>query len=409
MPRYFYEAKSLEGKEESGSLVAKSEHQLARALRRKGYFLISARIEGEEKKEKFKLEKLNIFEKLIGVSFQEKLFFTRNLEVMVRTGVPLPRAFEILATQAKSKKFKEALRKISEKIIKGESISTSLSSFPTIFSTLFRETLKVGEETGRLEDSLKVLALEMEREYTLRSRVKTAMIYPLVVLCTTFGIGILMMIVAVPQLKAAFEELNVELPFSTRMILGGADFLTKKWWLALLIIFGLASVVVMSLRTKKGGKFRDKMILKIPVISKIVRQTNSTLCLRILGSLLKAGVPIVRALEVASGALTNFYFKKSLLEAAKTIKKGGKLSQALSPYEEIYSPMVLQMMEIGEETGETSEVLEKLADFYEEELAEATKKLSSIIEPVLILIIGGIVGFFAVSMMQPMFGIMGGM
>jgi len=409
MPRYFYQAKSLEGKEESGSLIAKNEHQLARALRKKGYFLISAQVAGEEKKEKFKLAKLNIFEKLMGVPFQEKLFFTRNLEVMIRTGVPLPSAFVILAQQTKSKKFSEALKKISEKIIKGESISGALSSFPGIFSTLFRETLKVGEETGKLEDSLKVLAVEMEREYTLRSRVKTAMIYPLVILCTTFAIGILMMIVAVPKLKVAFEELNIELPLTTRMILGGADFLIKKWWLALLIIFALVLASVLGLRSKKGGKLWDTIVLKIPIVSNIVRQTNSALCLRILGSLLRAGVPVVRALEVTSGALSNFYFKHSLSEAAETIKKGGRLSQALRAYEEIYSPMVLQMMEVGEETGETSEILEKLADFYEEELTEATKRLSSIIEPILILIIGGVVGFFAISMMQPLFSVMGGM
>lgn len=405
MPRYFYQAKSLEGKEESGSLIAKNERQLARALREKGYFLISAQVAGEEKK----MARLNIFEKLIGVPFQEKLFFTRNLEVMTRTGIPLPRAFVILAQQTKSKKFSEALKKISEKIIKGESISSALSSFPGIFSSLFQETLKVGEETGKLEDSLKVLAVEMEREYTLRSRVKTAMIYPLVILCTTFAIGILMMIVAVPKLKVAFEELNIELPLTTRMILGGADFLIKRWWLALLIIFALVIASVLGLRSKKGGKVWDTIVLKIPIVSNIVRQTNSTLFLRILGSLLKAGVPVVRALEVTSGALTNFYFKRSLSKAAETIKKGGKLSQALKAYQEIYSPMVLQMMEVGEETGETSEILEKLADFYEEELNNVTKRLSSIIEPILILIIGGVVGFFAISMMQPLFSVMGGM
>ncbi|MCD6500862.1 type II secretion system F family protein [bacterium] len=408
MPRYFYQAKNFKGQEESGFLVASDERQLAKALREKGYFLIKARLEGEEK-EKFKLGKLNIFRRLAGVSFQEKLFFTKNLEVMIRTGVPLPRAFEILASQARSKKFREVLREIAARIIKGESISAALGFFPSIFSPLFQETLKVGEETGKLEDSLKILAFQMEREYTLRARVKTAMVYPTLVLFMTLAIGVFMLIFAVPKIKTAFEELNVALPLTTRMVLGGADFLVKNWWVTLLIIFGLVSGVVVSLRSEKGGKVRDKIVLKIPVVSKIVRQTNSALCLRVLGSLLRAGVPIVRALEVASGALTNFYFKRSLFEAAKTVKKGEKLSQALSPYKEIYSPMVLEMMAVGEETGETSEVLEKLADFYEAELTESTKKLSAIIEPILILIIGGVVGFFAISMMQPLFSIMGGM
>ena len=138
MPRYFYQAKNFKGQEESGFLVASDERQLAKALREKGYFLIKARLEGEEK-EKFKLGKLNIFRRLAGVSFQEKLFFTKNLEVMIRTGVPLPRAFEILASQARSKKFREVLREIAARIIKGESISAALGFFPSIFSSFPRD------------------------------------------------------------------------------------------------------------------------------------------------------------------------------------------------------------------------------------------------------------------------------
>lgn len=409
MPRYFYKAKNLKGEEESGVLVAQSPSHLAKVLRKKGYFLISAEEEGKEKKRRFGIPKLDFIWKLIGVPLTEKLFFTRNLEVMIRTGVPLPRAFEILSTQAKNKKFKKALKEISTKIIKGENLSDSLSAFPEIFSTLYQETLKVGEETGKLEESLKILANQMEREHSLKSRIKTAMVYPIIVLCMTFVIGVLMMVFAVPKLKIAFEELNVELPLTTRIILSFADFLTKKWPLALFVGAALIFISVLALRGEKGGKFKSKLVLKIPIISKIVRQTNSTLVLRTLSSLLAAGVPIVRSLEVAEGALTNFYFKKSLLEAVKIVEKGEKLSQALRPYENLYSPMVLQMMEVGEETGGTSEVLEKLADFYEEEVALATQKLSVIIEPILIMIIGGIVGFFAVSMMQPMFGIMGEM
>lgn len=409
MPRYFYKAKNLKGKEESGVLDAENPSHLAKILRRKGYFLISVKEEGRRKKRKFEISKLNFLEKLIGVSLTEKLFFTRNLEVMIRTGVPLPRAFEILSAQTKNKRFKKVLKEISAKIIKGENLSDSLSAFPKVFPILYQETLRVGEETGKLEESLKILGNQMEREHGLKSRIKAAMIYPVIVLSMTFVIGVLMMIFAVPKLKTAFEELNVKLPFTTRMILAFADFLIKKWPLALLIAFGLISLSIFALRGERGGKFKSKLTLKIPIVSKIVKQTNSTLVLRTLSSLLAAGVPIVRSLEVASGALTNFYFKKSLVEAAKIVEKGEKLSRALRPYENLYSPMVLQMMEVGEETGGTSGVLEKLADFYEEEVTNTTQKLSSIIEPILIMIIGGIVGFFAISMMQPLFSIMGGM
>ncbi|GAI31299.1 unnamed protein product, partial [marine sediment metagenome] len=193
------------------------------------------------------------------------------------------------------------------------------------------------------------------------------------------------------------------------VILSLADFLSEKFPIALLIIVTLVFGLILALRSKKGGKLKSKLSLKIPIISKIVKQVNSALTLRTLSSLLKSGVPIVRSLEITSGAVTNFYFKKSLKEAAELIEKGQKLSQILKPYADLYSPMVLQMIKVGEETGATSDVLEKLAEFYEEETRNATQKLSSFIEPVLILFVGGIVGFFVISMMQPMFSIMGGM
>lgn len=412
MPKYFYKAKNLQGKEESGTLNAKDKRHLAGILHRKGYFLLSAEAEGEteeREKEKFEISIFDFLKKFRRISLTDKLFFTRNLEVMIKTGVPLPRAFRILSAQIKSEKFKKALIGISEKIVKGENLSSAMSFFPDIFPELYQETLKVGEETGKLEYSLRVLSNQMEREHDLKSQIKTAMIYPTMVLCVTLIIGVLMMIFVVPNLKVAFEELGVELPFTTQIVLSLADFLSEKFPIALLIIAGLVFGSVLALRSKKGGKIKSKLSLKIPIISKIIRQVNSALTLRTLSSLLKSGVPIVRSLEIISGALTNFYFKKSLKEAAELIEKGQKLSQILKPYADLYSPMVLQMIKVGEETGETSEVLEKLAEFYEEETRNATQKLSSFIEPILILFVGGIVGFFVISMMQPMFSIMGGM
>jgi len=403
MPIYFYKAKNFKGEEESGILDSQSPSHLARILRKKGYFLISAERKGLNEKTKFKLPSLDFFGKFIGVSLSEKLFFTRNLRVMVRTGVSLPKAFKILSTQAKNKKFKKALETISEKIAQGESLSNSLGIFPDIFSNLYQETLKVGEETGSLEDSLKVLNNQMEKEYNLKSKIKTAMLYPSIVLGLALAMGVFMFIFIVPNLKAVFEDLSIELPLTTKVIFALADFLTKNWAVALLITGLLVFILITGLKSQKTEKFKSRLTLKLPIISKITRQTNSALSLRILSSLLKAGVPIVRALEITSRTLTNFYFRESLEKAAELVEKGEKLSQALGPYKNLYSPMVLEMVEIGEETGETSEILGTLADFYEEEVTSTLQKLSSTIEPILILVIGGVVGFFAVSMFQPMY------
>lgn len=217
-----------------------------------------------------------------------------------------------------------------------------------------------------------------------------------------------MFIFTVPKLKESFTELNVKLPITTRAIFAFVDFLTNQWPIAILLFGILFVATFVFLRSKKTGRIKSFIILRIPVISKIAKTANSALTLRTLSSLLEAGVPIVRSLEIAGAALNNYYFKISLFEASKLVEKGEKLSVALSPYEDIYSPVVMQMIEVGEETGETPEILKKLADFYEEEVSAATKKLSSVIEPFLILIIGGAVGFFAISMMQPMFSMMGG-
>jgi len=404
MPIYFYKAKNLEGKEETGILDAKSHFELAKILRKKKYFLTYVKKDKEKKQGIFSLN-LNFLDKFFNVPLTEKLFFTKNLRVMIKTGVSLPRSLRILSGQARNNKFKQALKTISEKISKGKSLSESLGSFPEIFSDLYKETLKVGEETGSLEGSLKILDNQMQREHNLKSKIKTAMAYPVIVLSMTLLIGIFMMIFAVPNLKIAFEELNVQLPLSTKIFLSSTDFLIENWLGFILTIFILILISIAYFKTERGKKLKSRALLKSPIISKIIKETNSSLALRILSSLLRAGVPIVRSLEITSGALSNFYFKESLINASKIVEKGGKISEALSPYKNLYSPMVLEMIEIGEETGETSEILEGLANFYEEEVTDSLNRLSSIIEPLLILAIGGIVGFFAISMLQPIFNI----
>lgn len=403
MPSYFYKAKNLQGKEEEGFLEAVNPSHLAKLLRQRGYFLIS--FEGGEEIEKEKKFSLDFLKKLIPVPLKEKLFFTKSLSLMIRTGVPLPRAFEILIKQTKNEKFKQALKQISQKIIKGESLSQSLSSFPKIFSKIYQESLKVGEETGKIEDSFDILARQMEREYNLRAQVKAAMVYPLIVLIVIIIIGLVMFIFIVPKIQAVFVELAIELPMTTKIMLSFSNFLIKNWFFALLIIFFLIGTLFFFWQKGRSGRILSKLILKIPIISKLVKDFNSALVLRILSSLFSASVPIVHSLEIASESFTNFYFRQSLKEAAQKIKGGEKFSQALAPFEGLYSSTILEMIRIGEETGETVKILEELAEFYEREVDFALQKFSSVIEPFLIIAIGIFVGFFAISMLQPMFSL----
>jgi len=401
VPKYFYTARSFSGEGRTGILEATDEHQLASILRQEGYILISANLEEREKKLEIS------FSFFAGVSLVEKMIFTRNLRIMIGAGISLPRALETLASQSKNKKFKKALISIAEEITKGKSFSDALSSHSDIFPELFISMVKVGEEAGTLEDVLKVLTNQMEREYELKSRVKGAMIYPAIIISAMIGIGILMLIMVIPKLAETFEELDIELPPTTRFVIFLGTFLAQKWYVILILALLLAIFLRIILKTKTGKRIVDFLTLKIPIISPLIQKTNSAYFVRTLSSLITSGVPIVRSLEIVSGAVGNVYFQETLQEASEKVRKGSKLSESLRPYQKLYSPTVVQMIQVGEETGETSTILAKLADFYEEEVANATKNLSAVIEPVLMLLIGAAVGFFAISMIQPIYGMLG--
>lgn len=407
MPNYSYIAKSFQGETETGIQEAKNKHQLAQILRRKGYVLISAELKEKTKKGssgKFWQKSLPFFQK---VSLAEKMMFTRNLRVMIGAGISLPKALDTLAKQAKSKKLSGALLKIKEEIMKGKSFSESLSHYPKIFSELFCNMVKVGEESGTLEDVLKHLTNQMEREHDLKSKVKGAMLYPAVILSAMIGIGILMLVMVVPKLAETFEELQIELPATTQFVMSLGTFLSQKLYLFILIVLVLFFSFRAILKTKPGKRTADNLILRLPIISSLTKKTNSAITVRTLSALIASGIPLVRTLEIISGILGNVYYKEAIQEASKKVQKGEKLSESLKPYSNLYPLTVNQMIEVGEETGETSEVLAKLADFFEEEVNNTTKNFSSIIEPVLMIIIGAAVGFFAVSMIQPMYSMLG--
>ncbi|MCH8741384.1 type II secretion system F family protein [Patescibacteria group bacterium] len=404
MPRYFYIAKSFEGEDKSGILDVKNKPELSRILHQQGLVLVSASIEKEKAKKGKLVLSLPSFG---GVSLVDKMMFTRNLQVMISAGVTLPRGLNILSVQTKNQKFKKAIIEISEDILKGKSFSESLGKYPEIFRELFVSMIKVGEEAGTLERVLKDLTYQMDREHNLKSEIKSAMIYPTVIIAAMAGIGALMLIMVVPKLAETFEELEIPLPATTQFVIGLGNFLVVYWFFLPFIIFFLLLLFRVALKTKIGKRSFDGILLKIPIISPIIKKANSAQTLRTLSSLITAGIPIVQALEIVSGTLGNFYFKEAMLKAVEEVKKGGKFSEALKPYQNIYPLIMLQMIEVGEETGTTSDILAKLADFFEEEVTADTKNLSALIEPLLMLLIGGAVGFFAISMIQPMYSMLG--
>jgi type IV pilus assembly protein PilC len=402
MAKYFYVAKSLSGEERTGEIEVKDEHQLAKTLHAEGYVLISAEISAEQKKGfNISLPFLN------NVSLKEKVFFTRNLKVMISAGISLPRSLRTLAEITKNKKFKTALFAIVEDINKGQAFSSSLKKYPGIFPEIFCSLIKAGEESGTMEESLKNLTQQMERQSELRSKIIGAMIYPAVVVSAMLGIGIMMLIMVIPKLAETFADMGVELPITTKIIIFLGNFLAQKWYFIILLVVGLVVLFKFSVSKTGGKRIIDRITLKLPIISSLIQKTNAAYTVRTIGSLINSGVPITNALEITSGILGNVYFKEALTGSAEQVRKGRKLSESLRSYGDLYPLIVLQMIEVGEETGETADILQKLADFFEEEVANATKNMSSIIEPVLMLLIGGAIGFFAISMLSPMYSIMG--
>jgi len=404
MPKYFFQAKSQKGENYSDSREAKDKQDLSRALHQEGYVLISVTEKNSKKK-----NSPNFWQSVFSfgrVSLKDKMMLTRNLKVMISAGISIPRALITLADQTKNKKFKKSLLEISEKIVKGENFSDSLAFYPDIFPQLFCSMVKVGEESGTLEKNLDILAKQMEREHALKAKIQEALVYPAVIVTAMVGIGIMMLIVVVPKLAKTFEELEAELPLTTKIVIGLGTFLSERWYLVLAILVICFGFLRMVLKTKKGKKEIDTLVLKLPVISPIIKKTNAAHMIRTLSSLVAAGVPMVRSLEIISETMDNFYYKKAVMSAIENVKKGEKLSSALEPYQNLFPLTVIQMVEVGEETGETSSILEKLGDFYEEEISQATKNLTAVIEPVLMLIVGGVVGFFAISMIQPMYSML---
>ncbi|OGZ62902.1 MAG: hypothetical protein A2998_00785 [Candidatus Staskawiczbacteria bacterium RIFCSPLOWO2_01_FULL_37_25b] len=397
MPKYLYTAKTIDGKNVKGDFIAENTHELSQILKNEDLILVTAVQAGSKNKKSFNLSLFS------GVPVTEKIMMTRNLSVMVATGLSLVNSFEVLSMQAKNKKLKNALIGVKEQINRGKSLSDVLSSYPDIFSPFFLNMVKVGEESGTLEDILKLLAQHLEREHRLKSEIHGAMIYPCIVLSVMLVVGIIIAVVVLPRLDAFFQGVGAKIPFYTKILIAFGDFSVKNWPFLIAVPVILVFLTWLGLKTKNGKRLMDTFLLKIPLISSLVKKSNCAIFIRSLSSLLSAGVPLTKSLDVAYGTVGNFYFKKAISESLEKIKKGEKLSKTLVSYKDIFPLGAIEMIEVGEETGKTSTVLKSLADFYEEELIRTTTKLSSAIEPILLIFLGLAVGFFAFSIIEPMY------
>ena len=404
--QFSYKAKNESGQVKYGRLLVKDKNDLLKKLSILNLTLISC----EEKTGGKKKNKDISFSKILKrVSVVDKMLFTRHLEVMLKAGLPFSRALSVLAEQTSNDYFKEILDEVKKDVQKGTSLADSLGKHPKVFDGLFVNMIRVGETGGNLEEVLRILALQLKKNHELVSKVKGAMMYPAVILFAMVTIGVLMMIYVVPTLLNVFKETETELPATTKVIIFVSDTLQHQGIFVLLGFIILTCLFCWVIKTPKGKKSFDYFILHLPAIGGITAKINMARFSRTLSSMISSGVSIVKALEIISGTLGNTYYKNSIKEACRDVQKGVALSEVIGRYDKLYHPLMIHMIEVGEETGTTEDTLKQIAEFYEEEIDQITSNMSSIIEPALMLIIGGAVGFFAVSMIQPMYGIMGNM
>ena len=340
------------------------------------------------------------------VKMHDKIIFARNLGGMLEAGLSLSRALAVLEKQTKNKRLKEIFDKLNQSITAGKTFHEALAQFPNSFNTLFVSMVKAGEEGGTLSESLKQIATQMEKTYLLQKKIRGAMIYPGIIVSVMLMIGVLMMIFVVPELTATFKELNAPLPKSTLLVLGTSDFLKNHYLICALILVICAAALWAAARSKKGKRFLDYLFLHLPIISNLVRETNAARTTRTLSALLHSGVELILATQITGEILQNSYYKKVLERVKKRVEKGEPISGVFLEETKLYPVFVGEMISVGEETGELSQMLLGVASFYEEEVEQKTKDMSTIIEPFLMVFIGLAVGFFAVSMITPLYTVM---
>ncbi len=340
------------------------------------------------------------------ISARDKITLSRNLGSMLEAGLSLSRALAVLSRQTKKSKMKELLASLDESINKGKTLHETLAGMPSIFSALFISMVKAGEESGSLATSLKTISSQMESVYNLERKVKGAMVYPAIILCVMLIIGAVLLIYVVPSLTATFKELHSELPTSTKIVIAVSDFLRNDTLLSFAVLVIVVCGFYFSVKTKVGKMAIDFTILRIPIISTIVKETNAARTARTLSSLIYSGVSVVDSLSITKEVVQNHYYKEVLEKAQKSIETGATISGVFMKNENLYPPFLGEMVAVGEETGKLSEMLANVGTFYEDEVEQKTKNMSTVIEPFLMVFIGAVVGFFAVSMITPMYTVL---
>lgn len=340
------------------------------------------------------------------IDLAQKAILARHLSVMLKSGLTIVESIEITADQA-SGKMKKVLGGVLSALNAGQSLSSALGRYEKIFSGMFINVVKAGEVSGTLRENLENIADNLEKERELRSKIKGAMLYPTVILVATFALGLVMAFFVLPKIVPLFEGLKVDLPFSTRALIWFSYIVRDYTWQLALGIFGGVGFLVWLFRRSFFKPVSHWLLLKLPIVGKLTYQSNLARFCRTLGTLLRSGLNIDQALEISASTVGNYYYRRSLAEISGNISKGTKLSFMLEKYPKLYPKLVTRMVRVGEKSGELEGSALFLAHFYEVEIDNTTKAISTAIEPILLIFIGIVVAFLALSIITPIYKITG--
>lgn len=394
MAEFNYRAKDIEGINLNGSIESSDPRSAAITLRKKGLIVIS--ITSKNDGAVFFLGKF--FNR---VSFTELVITTRQLATMVSAGLVLSEAIDILVEQQNNKTLAKALIEVSSDIKGGLTFAQALGKHPDIFPRLYINLVKSGEASGKLDQVLLQMADGLEKDREFKARVKGALIYPAVVISMMFVVMIIMMIFVIPKLINLYGQSNIDLPLPTKILIGTSNLFVNFWWAGLIIIFGSAFGIHKWNKTPEGNLFLGKLLLKTPLIGKIISNVTLTNFNRTFGLLTSAGIPLLESIGIVSDLTNNPVYRNALKYAYSGVERGLPFSTLLSA--DVFPRIVSQMVRVGEETGKVDEIFYKLSEFFESESDHLVKNLTVAIEPIILIVLGIGVGFLVISIILPIY------
>lgn len=395
MPIFTYTARDLQGTDHHGTIETIDSHQVARILTKKGLIVINIKQVNEESGK--------LFDKFFNrVSFDDLVVATRQLATMIESGLVLSEALDILVDQQTNPKFKKVLGDVSRDIKSGLDLATAFKKHPDVFPPLYSSLVKAGEEAGKLDIVLTQMATSLEKEREFQSKIRGAMIYPIMVVGMMVIVVLIMMFFVIPRLTSLYTQSNIDLPLPTKILIGTSEFFINFWWLILTFLVAGAFAFKKWVSTPSGKFAFDTILIKAPIAGKVVQGTSLTNFTRTFGLLTTAGIPLLEALTIVSNVLGNSVYKRALEETYKGVERGLSFSVQLEGVG-VFPKIVSQMFRVGEETGQVDKVAFKMADYFEAESDNLLKNLTVIIEPVILVMLGVGVAFLVLSIILPIY------